>query len=592
VEGVGQLLEPMHVLRRLAGRQAWLLVVFTTLLAGLVGGFAYLVVHSQNESRSQAQQRFAQEARLTAQFTGSLLATSAGSGAGAAAKAFGQAKLTPQILDATVKAGGLSYVVVLDARGHRLAASTGAPATAATGVHVRNAVAGKAWFSDLIGKHPSIEWAEPFQTPFGKRIEVEAFPATLFTGFLGSFLTAAQAGNGNGIAFILDSKDRVVASSSKTIKIGSFPHSAGLVAALRARPEGVYRYAGAERYFASSAIAGSQWRAVTATTTGSIYPTLAGSQRWVLFTILGAFAFIGLTSVVFFRRVLVTGHALERSNDELTTMNSTLEEQVAERTAAAEDRAKELARSNQELEQFSSIASHDLQEPLRKIRMFGERLRESAGGSLSEDAAADLERMHGAAERMQRLINDLLEFSRVSYRGSPFETIDLSEVAAEVVSDLEARIAELDGTVELGELPVVEADRSQIRQLLQNLIANGLKFHKPGEAPVVRVSAELISGQTPRFDGEAVGGDRVVITVEDNGIGFEAKHADRIFGAFERLHGRSEYEGTGIGLSIARKIAWRHGGHITASSVPNEGSVFTVTLPLSHLDNRNEGEAQ
>jgi signal transduction histidine kinase len=193
---------------------------------------------------------------------------------------------------------------------------------------------------------------------------------------------------------------------------------------------------------------------------------------------------------------------------------------------------------------------------------------------------------------MQTLINDLLEFSRVSYRGSPFEPTNLSEVAAEVVSDLEGRITELDGTVDVAQLPVIEADRMQIRQLLQNLIANALKFHKPGEAPVVRVRAEVISGQSPRFEGEAVGGGRAVITIEDNGIGFETKHADRIFGAFERLHGRSEYEGTGIGLSIARKIAWRHGGHITATSAPNEGSVFTVTLPLSHLSNRNGGEAQ
>ncbi|HEX5450500.1 MAG TPA: ATP-binding protein [Gaiellaceae bacterium] len=583
MEGVGQLVEPMHVLRRFFGRQVWLLAAFTALLIGLIGAFAYLVVHSENESRSQARQQFAQEAQLTAQFTGSLLATSAGSGAAAAAKEFGGATVDSHVLDATVKAGGLSYLVILDGQGHRIAASTGAPATAATGVHVRHAVAGKAWFSDLIGKQGTIEWAEPFQAASGdKRIEVEGFPALLFTGFLNSFLASAQTGNSSGGAFILDTNNRVVATSSSKLKVGSFPKSAGLVAALRTRSEGVYRYSGVERYFASADISASQWRAVSATTTASIYPPLAGTQSWVLFAALGAFAFISLMSIFFFRRALVTG-------DELQQTNTDLEERVAERTADAEERARELARSNQELEQFSSIASHDLQEPLRKIRMFGERLRESLDGSLPEEAASDLERMHNAAERMQTLINDLLEFSRVSYRGRPFEPINLSDVAAEVVSDLEGRITELDGTVDVAQLPVIDADRSQIRQLLQNLIANALKFHKPGEAPVVRVSAEVISGQTPRFEGEAVGGDRVVITVEDNGIGFETKHADRIFGAFERLHGRSEYEGTGIGLSIARKIAWRHGGHITATSAPNEGSVFTVTLPLSPVSNRNGG---
>ncbi|HKU59553.1 MAG TPA: ATP-binding protein [Gaiellaceae bacterium] len=579
------------MLRRWFGRQAWPLAVFTALLVGLIGTFAYLVVHSENESRSQARQQFAEQARLTAQFTGSLLSTSSGIGA-TAEKAFGGKTLDQHVVDATAKAGHLAYLVILDAHGHRLAASTGTPAGVGVGPQIQHALAGTGWFSSLIANKAIFEWAQPFKTAYGRRVQVQGFPASVFATFLNGFLRSAQNG-GSGLAFVLDANNRIIATSSKTFKLGQRPKSAGLLAALRSgREQGVYHYSGAERIFASTPIAGSEWKAVTASTTASIYPKLAGSQRWILYAALGAFSFISLMSVFFFRRALLTGDALQHSNAELKSVNATLEQRVAERTADAEERAKELARSNQELEQFSSIASHDLQEPLRKIRMFGERLRESLEGSLSEEAADDLARMHNAAERMQRLISDLLEFSRVSYRGSPFEPISLSEVAAEVVSDLEVSITELGGTVDVGELPVVDADRTQIRQLLQNLIANALKFHKPGEAPVVRVRAEVITGQAPRFTGEAVGGDRVVITVADNGIGFETKHADRIFGAFERLHGRSEYEGTGIGLSIARKIAWRHGGHITATSAPNEGSVFTVTLPLTHPGNRNGGEAQ
>jgi light-regulated signal transduction histidine kinase (bacteriophytochrome) len=277
---------------------------------------------------------------------------------------------------------------------------------------------------------------------------------------------------------------------------------------------------------------------------------------------------------------------LANVNRELTSVNATLERRVAERTAEVEERAKELARSNEELEQFSSVASHDLQEPLRKIRMFGDRLRERLGPTLADEPAADLERVSKAAERMQQLINDLLDFSRVTHRGKPFERVDLGNVTREVVSDLEARVVELDARVNVGELPTIEADRTQMRQLMQNLVGNALKFHRAGEPPVVQISADVINGQAPRFSGESVAGDRCVITIEDNGIGFDEKHSERVFTAFERLHGRSAYAGTGIGLSIARKIAWRHGGHITATGAPGKGATFTVTLPLSQSNGR------
>ncbi len=321
--------------------------------------------------------------------------------------------------------------------------------------------------------------------------------------------------------------------------------------------------------------------------TSRLYPALAGSESWFLYAVLVAFAVAGAASLLFFRRALQTGAKLARANNELIAVNTTLEERVAERTAAAEERARELARSNEELEQFSSVASHDLQEPLRKIRMFGDRLQERLGDSLAEEPAADLARMGNAAERMQRLINDLLDYSRVTHRGKEFEQVDLGTIAQEVVADLEARVIELDAQVELGELPVIEADKTQMRQLIQNLLGNALKFHREGEPPVVQIRSELIDGRQPRFAGESGVGDRCVITVADNGIGFDEKHSERVFAAFERLHSRASYEGTGIGLSIARKIVWRHGGHIAASGVPERGATFTVTLPISQPNGRN-----
>jgi light-regulated signal transduction histidine kinase (bacteriophytochrome) len=285
---------------------------------------------------------------------------------------------------------------------------------------------------------------------------------------------------------------------------------------------------------------------------------------------------------LFLRRSLVSGAQLARTNQELSFVNATLEQRVSERTAAAEERAMELARSNAELEQFASVTSHDLQEPLRKIRMFGQRLRSNLGDDLPEEAASDLERMQSAAQRMQRLIDDLLAFARVSSRVREFEPVDLGDVTAEVLADLEARVVELDAQVEVGDLPVIEADKTQMRQLIQNLMGNALKFHREGRPPVIRIDGDVIPGHESRFSGEAAAGDRCVIRVEDNGIGFDEKYAERVFGAFERLNSRTAYDGTGIGLSIARKIAWRHGGEIVATSVPEQGSTFTVTLPVSH----------
>jgi PAS domain S-box-containing protein len=239
-------------------------------------------------------------------------------------------------------------------------------------------------------------------------------------------------------------------------------------------------------------------------------------------------------------------------------------------------KARELTRSNAELEQFAYVASHDLQEPLRKIQAFGDRLKTHCHHALDERGRDYLQRMQNAARRMQSLINDLLTFSRVTTRGQPFVPVNLTEVAEEVVSDLEAHIQRTGGRVEVGDLPTIEADPVQERQLLQNLIDNGLKFHRPEEAPVVKVNGKLLD-------------DRCEITVQDNGIGFDEKYLDRIFTIFQRLHARFEYEGTGVGLALCRKIAERHGGNITAQSTPGKGATFIVTLSVKQPKGEREG---
>ncbi len=242
---------------------------------------------------------------------------------------------------------------------------------------------------------------------------------------------------------------------------------------------------------------------------------------------------------------------------------------------------KALERSNKELEQFASVASHDLQEPLRKIQTLGDRLTTLCGGSLSEEGRGYLDRMLDSANRSQKLIDDLLSLSRVETQGQPFIRVDLAKVAQDVVADLEERIEQVGGRVVIGELPVVEADPAQMRQLLQNLIVNGLKFHRPEQKPRITVFGRIFDTKS-RSVTAAKNEALCQVFVEDDGIGFDEKYLGRIFQPFQRLHSGSEYEGTGIGLSICRRIAERHGGEISANSQPGQGSTFIVTLKVHH----------
>jgi signal transduction histidine kinase len=253
---------------------------------------------------------------------------------------------------------------------------------------------------------------------------------------------------------------------------------------------------------------------------------------------------------------------IQERDAELQKGRDQLERRVAERTS-------QLERSNRELQDFAYVASHDLQEPLRKVQAFGDRLKEQFAPQLGEEGSDFISRMQNAATRMQTLINDLLAFSRVTTKANPFEKVDLALIAREVISDLEIRIQQSNAKIEVGPLPTFEGDPLQMRQLLQNLVGNALKFHKDGVPPIVKIDATIKK-------------ETLELTVTDNGIGFEEKYLDRIFAVFQRLHGRGIYEGTGIGLAICRKIAERHGGSITARSRPNEGATFIVTLPTRH----------
>jgi two-component system sensor kinase FixL len=225
---------------------------------------------------------------------------------------------------------------------------------------------------------------------------------------------------------------------------------------------------------------------------------------------------------------------------------------------------------NRELQEFAFVASHDLQEPLRKIRTFADRLRKRLGDELDERAEDYFARMENSARRMQHLIRDLLKYSLIASKPEPFSEINLNEVAEEVAQIFELILNKTGGKLEIAQLPIIEADGTQMKQLFQNLIGNALKFQDGKGKPLVKVYSKYVGENGCR------------LFFEDNGIGFEETYLDRIFAPFQRLHSRNKYSGTGIGLSICRKIVEHHGGSITVHSKPGAGSTFIVSLPTRH----------
>lgn len=266
-------------------------------------------------------------------------------------------------------------------------------------------------------------------------------------------------------------------------------------------------------------------------------------------------------------------------NQALSLANAELEEKVDVRTQALLQYSEELQRSNRELEEFAFVASHDLQEPLRKIRAFGDRLQQKFSDQLGDTGSDYVKRMQAASKRMSTLIDDLLSFSRVTTKQRPFVRIDLNQVMHGVMDDLDYAIEETDAQLHIDPLPVIDADESQIAQVFMNLIANSLKFRQPDMRPIITITCE-INVVSPISEDDC---GWCCLRFADQGIGFEAQYAERVFSLFQRLHGRDEYSGTGIGLALCRKIIERHGGTISAQSEPGEGAVFTIYLPMVQM---------
>lgn len=373
-------------------------------------------------------------------------------------------------------------------------------------------------------------------------------------------------------------------------------------------------YRGEEVLAASRYISGAGLGLVVKIDTSEAFARV-GDLRLIVTLGIGVIGIIAIVSAVFLARsivdpieelrdvaLVVAGgdfdvRAVTRRGDEvgqLTHVFNLMTEIIGadrrELQLRVDSRTEELSRALVDLERFSSAAAHDLQEPLRKVTVFGERLTALAADTLSDQGQDYLDRMTAATARMQRLVDRLLAYSRVTTRAEPFVLVDLGEVAASAVADLTDLVTETGGIIEIGDLPAIEVDSSQVRQMFRVIVENALKYAGQGEPPSVWISAEYVT------DHQLLTRGRVCrIVIDDDGTGFDSEDSERIFEGFTKLHATSSE--TGMGLAVCRRIVERHGGSISAASAPGEGASFTIMLPATQrsdqerLEQRTSGSA-
>ncbi len=545
-----------------SSRPRAVLVVATLVLVGGLVALAQALLGSQQQAREDVERRFADRAAVTASLTESIFSSSAVGAQADHERRFGGRRVDPRALEELRRESRIAYAVVLDGGARVIATAGEVPAGTAARLerrpaHVQAVLGGRPFaLTDVRdrgqGATPVVEYASTFDAPVARRVLIQAFDPRIIAPLLGGYL-GRLPGQDASSAYVLDSAGIVVGAPDGRGRPGRVVDVPGLARALRRAHGtlGTFDSAGTARTFVSRPVPDTSWPVVLTARDRDLYASVSGAERWIPWVILGALAVTGALAILLLRRTLADAEAMRRSNRQL------------------ERRAAELQRSNAELEQFAYVASHDLQEPLRKVQAFGDLLSRRHADALPDQAQHYLSRMRDAAGRMSALIEDLLVFSRVTTHTRPFQRLDLTRVAEDVTQDLETVIAEAGATVRISPLPAIDADPLQMRQLLQNLVSNAIKFRSPDHAPTV-----TLTGTTQ--DGQAV------LTITDDGIGFDEKYAERIFRVFERLHARDAYEGTGIGLALCRKIVERHDGSIRATSAPGAGTTFTIRLPVHH----------
>ena len=500
------------------------------LMLAVLIGLAVVIANSQSNDRADIKERFSKRPQVSAALTSALFSatTTTPKQQERLTELYGGKDVSDATLTHAARRGNDVFIALLDEQDEIMAVSAGAPPgleaeLASDPAYVQAVRDGQqpVALSDYLdlgkGGHNTQVFVQPIQSDSGTRLLVTGFGPENLYAFLSSSLTSLVDITG-GQGYIIDSNGAIVASSDPSAMAGEPVPVQGLTEAVKSATVGPLAPG---LYYAAAPIENSSWQVVSVAPEDDIFASVNGSHKWTPWLIFAAFALALLAAFALLWRVLRNATELAEAHSQLDASNRVLKR-----------RAKELERSNAELDQFASIASHDLQEPLRKVQMFSQRALEVDGDRLSEKGRDYLRRNAEAAGRMQLLIEDLLTFSRVGTQSRPFVETDLNKTARAVVSDLETAIQAAGGTVEVGDLPTVMADEPQIRQLLQNLISNAIKFHRPDVPPVVRVD----STTNGRF---------AEISVSDNGIGFDPRYANRIFRVFERLHGRGEYPGTG-----------------------------------------------
>jgi len=533
-------------------------VLLAALALAVIGAFAWVLADSQSDQRRELRTRYEDRARIASSLVDALFRVAFTPQAQEATERFaGAGRVPTPALDAEAEEGSLAYVVVLDARGQVIGRSSKAPRDrlarlASMPPHVRAALRGPFGLSDVI-QAPArvVESAVAFDGAGGRRVLVRATPAAVFETFLAGTLRPLPGRGGE--AFVLDGQGEPL--GAVTDRGRPTAPAPALLRAMAGGDSGTYeRESGGDRYFSSEAMAGSRWNIVTTVPERVLYASIHGASRWLpwVLLVLGGLALVAITLLA--RRLVRRSSDLRRANARLEESQHRLEE-----------RAAELERSNADLEQFAYAASHDLSEPLRTVAGFSQLLARRYEGRLDPDADEIVKYMSNGVERMQQLIDDLLLYSRVGRAPLSDGEVDLDDVLGQVRGWLGPMIQERGAEISADPLPTVRGEAGQLAQVLQNLIANAIKFTAPGVQPVVHVAA----GRD---------GDAWKVCVSDNGIGVDAED-DVIFRMFGRLHPADAYPGTGIGLALARRIVERHGGRIWVEPGSGGGSTFCFTLP-------------
>ena len=527
----------------------WLALTLSVLAVAVLSVAAAMLWRAQDDQREALRDRYADRTLVAAALLDSLFDVAFNDQAVRAAEELRGERVATAVLDARAREEDARWLAVVDERGRVLGASTEAPRAELQRLASLPVFLGRSLRRGGFGlddeRDGVLQTAVGFTVPAGTRAIVSAAPSDRFAAIVGGTLLPLVRLE-RGRAFVIDGLGNVIAEAQQGRPRPS--DTRGLARALR-RERGTLEADDGRRFFAADPLSSSRWRLVATVPERVLYRSVAGASGtlpWIILVV-GLLAVLGVG--VLLVRLAGATRDLRRSNIELAESND------------------ELARSNADLEQFAYVASHDLSEPLRTVAGFSQLIGQRYRGRLDPDADAYIDHMSGGVDRMQQLIDDLLVYSRAGREPIGDGRVDLARVLSDVLQAVEPMLAERGAEVTSERLPWVRGEAAQLRQVLQNLVVNAIKFTPPGVDPHVHVEAHR--------DGRAWR-----VSVRDNGIGVEPEQREAIFKMFGRLHRGRDVPGTGIGLALVRRIVERHGGRVWVDAAdPPPGSVFHFTVP-------------